>query len=134
MSEVNLACSSSDAGESVMGRNTCGVPERVNAGFGGSSFEGGPTIAVERVYLTISIPLLSYRLTLQDRVAPAFWLGELVVAYASIALVFAQLPLLETTSSHVLSQQHVEGGVDLLEGNIPNKHDGIKAFKDHANL
>ena len=71
MSEVNLACSSSGAGESAMGRNTCGVPMQVNTGFRESHFNGRHTVAVERASVSISIILLSYTLALRDHVARA---------------------------------------------------------------
>ena len=134
MSVVKLSCSSSGAGESAMGRNTCGVPMRVNTRFEASSYYGRPTIAVERAPTTICIVLLSYGLALHDHMARAFWLGELIVATARVTLTFVQLPLFETTHSQVLSEQHVEGRVDLLERVITNENNCIKAFKDHANL
>lgn len=49
-------------------------------------------------------------------------------------LTFVQLPLLKTTYGHVLSEQHVKGGVHLLEGVIANENNCIKAFEDHADL
>lgn len=78
--------------------------------------------------------LLSSNLTLHDHVAQALWLVELVVAPASVTLALVELPLLETTDSDVLSQQHIKGGVDMLEGVIANEDNSIKAFKDHADL
>ena len=66
--------------------------------------------------------------------ARAFRLSELVVATACLALTFVQLPLLETTYGHVLSEQHVESGIDLLERVIANEDNCIKAFKNHADL
>ena len=84
--------------------------------------------------MTDSIFLLLYRLTVHDHVARAFRLGELVVALASVTLAVVELPLFETARGHVLSEQHVEGGVDWLEGVIADENDGIEAFEDHADF
>ena len=82
----------------------------------------------------IFLLLLPYRLTVHDQVARALGLGELVVALARVALAFVELPLLEAARGHVLSEQHVEGGVDWLEGVVADENDGIEAFEDHADF
>ena len=84
--------------------------------------------------MTDSIFLLPYRLTVHDHVARALGLGELVVAFARVPLAVVELPLLETARGHVLSEQHVEGGVEWLEGVIADEHDGVEAFEDHADF
>ena len=66
--------------------------------------------------------------------AGALGLAELVVALASVTLALVELPLLETARGHVLSEQHVEGGVDWLEGVIADEDDGVEAFEDHADF
>ena len=117
-----------------MGKNTCGVPVEVNTALGKSSHDRRPTIAIERTSMTISIVFLSYGLTLHDHMARAFRIGELIVATASIALAFVQLPLLETTYGQVLPEQHVKGGIDLLERVIANENNCIKAFQNHTDF
>ena len=95
---------------------------------------GRLTIAVERASVTDSIFRLPYRLTVHDHVARAFRPAELVVALARVPLAFVELPLLETARGHVLSEQHVEGGVDWLEGVVADEDDGVEAFEDHADF
>lgn len=107
---------------------------QVSSGFEASSCRGRPTIAVERAPLTVCIVLLSYGLTFHDHMFRAFCLGELIVATARLALTFVQLPLLETTYSYVLSEQHVESGIDLFERVIADEDNCIKALKNHADL
>ena len=101
---------------------------------GVSCWIGVVTIAVKRVSVTNSIFRLSYRLTVHDHVARAFGFGELVVALARVPVVFVELPLLETARGQVLSEQHVEGGVDWLQGVIADEDDGVEAFEDHADF
>lgn len=103
-------------------------------GFRESVLDDGPTITVGRASVVNPVFLLPSSLTLHDHVAQALWLIELVVALASVTLALVELPLLETTDSDVLTEQHVKGGVDMLEGVIANEDDSIKAFKDHADL
>ena len=92
------------------------------------------TIAVERASVTDPTFRLPYRLTVHDHVARALRFGELVVALARVPLAFVELPLLETARGQVLSEQHVEGGVDGFEGVIADENDGVEAFEDHADL
>lgn len=40
--------------------------------------------------------------------------------------------MLEPSQGNVLAQKHVERGVDVLEHIIPDKHDGVESFQDHA--
>ena len=95
---------------------------------------GRVTIAGERASVADPVFLLPYRLTVHDHVARALGLGELVVALARVPLAFVELPLLETARGHVLSEQHVEGGVDWPEGVVADKNDGVEAFEDHADF
>lgn len=103
-------------------------------GFGKSVLEGKSTITVERASVVNSVFFLPSSFTRHNHVAQALWLVELVVALAGVTLALVELPLLETTDSDILSEQHVEGGVDMLEGVIANEDESIKAFKDHADL
>ena len=84
--------------------------------------------------MTDSIFRLPYHLTVHDHVAHALGLGELAVALAGVPLAFVELPLLETARGQVLSEQHVEGGVDWLEGVVADEDDGVEAFEDHADF
>ena len=84
--------------------------------------------------MTDPIFRLPYRLTVHDHVAQALRLGELVIALARVPLAFVELPLLETARGQVLSEQHVEGGVDGLERVVADEHDGVEAFEDHADF
>ena len=95
---------------------------------------GRLTIAVERASVTDSIFRLPYRLTVHDHVARALQLAELVVALARVTLALVELPLLEAARGHVLSEQHVDGGVDWLEGVVADEDDGVEAFEDHADF
>ena len=139
MSEVKRACSSSGAGESVMGRKTCGVPVRVKdlpfiPGEGGIPDIGGPTIARKRASVTVSVFVLSHNPTVHDHMTPALRLDELAVASARKPLAIIQLPLLEAAQSQVLSEQDVEGGVDGPEGVVADEHQRVEALEDHADL
>ena len=95
----------------------------------------GPTIAVERTAsVTVSVVVLSHNLTVHNHMTPALRLGELIITSTRKTLTIVQLPLLEAAQSHVLSKQHVEGSVNVLEGVIADEDEGIEAFEYHTDL
>ena len=84
--------------------------------------------------MTIFVAIFSHGLAVHNHMAPALGVGELIAALAGDTLTFVELPLLETTHDHVLSEQNVEGGVDLLQGVITDENQCVEAFQNHANL
>lgn len=66
--------------------------------------------------------------------ASAFRPDELILAAARVLLSVVQVPLAKTAQGKILTQQGVEGEVDVSNKTISDKDDGVEAFKDHANL
>lgn len=60
--------------------------------------------------------------------------GQLILAATGDTIAFGHFPLLESSSGHILSKEHVESSVDVLEHVITDENHGIKAFENHADF
>ena len=69
-----------------------------------------------------------------DQVLPTLTLDELTVAVASSAVCLAQLPLLHPTHGNVLTQEHVEGGVDGMQVVVADEDESVETIQDDADL
>ena len=81
-----------------------------------------------------AVLIASNLLAIYEDVVGASCVGELIITQASKAIALAQVPLFEATMDDVLTKQHVECSIYVLDGVITNEHDGVKAFEDHADL
>ena len=89
------------------------------------------TLAGVSTPMTVASIVFGDGLTVGNDVTRAFRSHQLIVAQAVSMHPFTRL---EASHGYVLSEEHVESRIHVLERFITNENDAIEAFKNHANL
>ena len=78
--------------------------------------------------------ILSNLVITHDGELGAFGFDELVLAAAGVPFRLVHVPLAKATESDILTQQGIEGRVDVTRQIVTDEDDGVETIKDHTDL
>ena len=78
--------------------------------------------------------LLLNLLARREDVFGAFRPHQLIITSACTTVAVIQFPLLKPAHGYILTQQHVESCIDVLERIIADEDDGVESVQNHADF